>query len=589
MEEFVIKELNIKKSDLDLVEKILKLKENAIKFSEDKNEIKLRTYFKIIDKASKFYREDLPKILTNLLKNTDEGKILLSDYIREFSSELPINDVYEDKLTEKNNENLKLRDELKSKQNEIEELNNKSVTIEPIDLGFGPGEEKYFFENKRLILETVSDNRLVIALGINKGTLERDVKELNEKVSELQNSEEKIQKTMDSFVNNFKSETDIAAAALTFQITSDIISGEYDNKKNKKKDINLVKILSDFQLEEISFNDYKEEIKSNLDKLGRTFDDALLSNYLVTLERNFLTIFLGYPGVGKTSLVEKLTKANGLYNSDDEKKRFKKIAVEKGWNSTRDLLGFYNSISNKWIDSKTGLLQIIEQLHYEKDHSHIAPPFWVLLDEANLSPMENYWANFNSISDDDYVKEINLENRPPLKWNNDKLRFIATVNFDHTTEPLSPRLISRASIIKLDLPENIKNDKKDFSLLSSPLSVKVKFEKISTKPINTRIENIKKALKDANGSMPIILSPRKENAIFDHFKYLEPILNDDVMALDFAILQHLLPIISGHGEPFKKRLEDLKKVLTGLPKSISEVERIIETGTQYQMFSFFNI
>ena len=589
MEEFVIKELNIKKSDLDLVEKILKLKENAIKFSEDKNEIKLRTYFKIIDKASKFYREDLPKILTNLLKNTDEGKILLSDYIREFSSELPINDVYEDKLTEKNNENLKLRDELKSKQNEIEELNNKSVTIEPIDLGFGPDEEKYFFENKRLILETVSDNRLVIALGINKGTLERDVKELNEKVSELQNSEEKIQKTMDSFVNNFKSETDIAAAALTFQITSDIISGEYDNKKNKKKDINLVKILSDFQLEEISFNDYKEEIKSNLDKLGRTFDDALLSNYLVTLERNFLTIFLGYPGVGKTSLVEKLTKANGLYNSDDEKKRFKKIAVEKGWNSTRDLLGFYNSISNKWIDSKTGLLQIIEQLHYEKDHSHIAPPFWVLLDEANLSPMENYWANFNSISDDDYVKEINLENRPPLKWNNDKLRFIATVNFDHTTEPLSPRLISRASIIKLDLPENIKNDKKDFSLLSSPLSVKVKFEKISTKPINTRIENIKKALKDANGSMPIILSPRKENAIFDHFKYLEPILNDDVMALDFAILQHLLPIISGHGEPFKKRLEDLKKVLTGLPKSISEVERIIETGTQYQMFSFFNI
>ena len=163
------------------------------------------------------------------------------------------------------------------------------------------------------------------------------------------------------------------------------------------------------------------------------------------------------------------------------------------------------------------------------------------------------------------------------------------MNFDHTTEPLSPRLISRAAIIKLDLPKDIKIEKKDFNLLLTPLSVKVKFDKESSKSITPQINKIKDVLMESKAGMPIILSPRKEKAIKEHFRYLEPIIDDEAGALDFAILQHLLPIISGQGESFKRRLEDLKKVLIGLPKSLSEIERIIETGTQYQMFSFFNI
>ena len=592
LEEFVKKELKgIKKSDFELLDKFLKSKQETIKFRDDndKKVIKINSYFNTINSTSKFYKEELPKVLGDFLRDTDDGKSLLSNYIREHKDKLPINDVYDVKISDKDNENKKLQEENEYIKNQLEELNNKPISSTSVDLGFdSKEEEKYFFENKEKILETVSDNKLIIKLRVEKGILEGNVQELNEKVSELQNSKEKIKKTMDLFVNNFKSETDIAAAALTFQITSDIISGEYDTKKNKKKDLGKTLILSEFKPETISFEEYKDKVKSNLNELGRSFEDELLSNYLVTLERNFLTVFLGYPGVGKTSLVEKIAKANGLFNADLEKNRFRKIAVEKGWNSTRDLLGFYNSISNKWIDSKTGLLQIIKQLNHEEVSKHKAPPYWILLDEANLSPIENYWANFNSMADDDYAKEITLENEDKLKWNNDKLRFIATVNFDHTTEPLSQRLISRAAIIKLDLPKGILIDKKDFNL-PSPLSVKIQFEKESSKSIAPQINKIKEALMESNTGMPIIMSPRKEKAIKEHFKYLEPIINDEAGALDFAILQHLLPIISGQGESFKRRLEELKKALIGLPKSLSEIERIIATGTQYQMFSFFNI
>lgn len=585
LEEFVKRSLSgVKKSDFELLDKFLKSKEDTIRFNEDRTITKIQSYFNTINSASKFYKEELPKVLGDFLRDTNDGKNLLASYIEEHPNELPIDTVYEGKLLEKDSVNIKLSQELELLKTELEELKSKPIFQEATDLGFASEEEKkYFFENKQKIIE-ISNNEE--KRYFSKFELEK----IKEEIEGFKLQEAEIKETIETFKKGLPNKEFIAASALTFQITSDIISGEYDTKKNKKKDLGKIPVLSEFKSEIISFNEYKEEVKNNLDKLGRTFDDELLSNYLVTLDRNFLTIFLGYPGVGKTSLVEKIAKSNGLFNSDEEKNRFKKLAVEKGWNSTRDLLGFYNSINNKWINSKTGLLQVLEQLNYEEENKHNAPPFWVLLDEANLSPMENYWANFNSIADDDYEKEITLENGDKLKWDIDKLRFVATVNFDHTTEPLSPRLISRASIIKLDIPDIIKTEKKAFSLLTTPLSVKVNFEKETSKSISPRIEKIKKALREVKTGMPIVLSPRKEKSIVEHFKYLEPIIDDEVMAMDFAILQHLLPIISGQGDSFKKRLEDLKKSLVGLPKSLSEVERIIEIGeTQYQMYSFFNI
>lgn len=584
LEEFVKRSLSgVKKSDFELLDKFLKSKEDIIKFNDEKIVIKIQSYFSTIDGASKFYKEELPKVLGDFLRDTEDGKKLLADYIKKHPDELPIDSVYEGKLSEKDSENKKMNQDIELLKNELEEFKSKPIFQEAIDLGFSSEEEKkYFLENKNKLIE-ISKNEE--SRYYSKFKLE----EIKKEIEGFKLQETEIKNTIDKFKDGLPNKETIAASALTFQITSDIISGEYDIKKNKKKELEKTLVLSEFKPEIISFKEYREEVKNNLDKLGRSFDDELLSNYLVTLDRNFLTVFLGYPGVGKTSLVEKIAQANGLRNTDSDKNRFKKISVEKGWNSTRDLLGFYNSINNKWIDSKTGLKQIIEQLNHEEVSKHHAPAYWILLDEANLSPIENYWANFNSMADDDNVKEITLENGDELKWSNDKLRFIATVNFDHTTEPLSPRLISRGAIIKLDLPKDIKTEKKDFNLLSTPLSVKVQFEKESSKSITPQINKIKDVLMESKAGMPIIMSPRKEKAIKEHFRYLEPIIDDEAGALDFAILQHLLPIISGQGDLFRRRLEDLKRALIGLPKSLSEVERIIETGTQYQMFSFFNI
>ncbi len=77
----------------------------------------------------------------------------------------------------------------------------------------------------------------------------------------------------------------------------------------------------------------------------------------------------------------------------------------------------------------------------------------VLLDEANLSPIEYYWADFMNICDSDSrFSKITLGNNIQLKIP-PTLRFMATINNDDTTERLSPRLIDRAAMIRLpDVP-----------------------------------------------------------------------------------------------------------------------------------------
>ena len=81
-------------------------------------------------------------------------------------------------------------------------------------------------------------------------------------------------------------------------------------------------------------------------------------------------------------------------------------------------------------------------------------PFLILLDEANLSPMEYYWADFMNLCEAwSKNNSIDLGGGRIFKIP-EGLHFVATINNDHTTEVLSPRLIDRASVIDLPLRED---------------------------------------------------------------------------------------------------------------------------------------
>ncbi len=347
----------------------------------------------------------------------------------------------------------------------------------------------------------------------------------------------------------------------------------------------------------LTVSTYLVEVGERMEQMGRPLPPADLAHYLVTLHQNFLTVVAGLPGVGKTSLVTLLARASGL------QQRFLPVSVARGWVSARDLIGYFNPLTGAYQPATTGLFDVLRQVAGEHAQ-HTDSAYWVLLDEANLSPVEHYWSDFIRLCDPESERTLRFNEPVGLLHIGQGLRFVATINYDHTTEPLSPRLIDRAAIIRLrpaaaDLPILSATDVAPAQLLTV-----VQRDAWLTAPLPERMllsdeENLfselRRVMDDDRGDwgLPVLLSPRKQRAIVSHTAALRRLLTDDatypLQAFDYAVGLHLLPLLSGRGEGFGKRLDELyDRMVRALPQSAQVVQRLIRVGQQqYHQYHFF--
>ena len=209
-----------------------------------------------------------------------------------------------------------------------------------------------------------------------------------------------------------------------------------------------------------------EAIQANFFKSKRFLSAIEIANLLISTQQSFICFLAGLPGVGKTSLSRLFAESQGLSH------RLKEVSVARGWTSQKDLIGFYNPLSNRFQSANTDVYPFL--LALEQDKSKDQAMAYILLDEANLSPIEHYWSIFMGKTDN-----IGLEQSGKLSLGGDQiiaipknLRFIATINYDSTTEPLSSRIVDRAPIIVLEgesiTQEDI--DSLDSKLLNLPIS-----------------------------------------------------------------------------------------------------------------------
>lgn len=348
---------------------------------------------------------------------------------------------------------------------------------------------------------------------------------------------------------------------------------------------------------------YIDAIRYKLAAKGRYYPKDFIANILISIQQSFIVIFSGLPGVGKTSLIKILADSKQLSS------RMLNISVGRGWTSQRDLIGYFNPLSSRMIPAPTGFYQYIKSCQHE--NFEIAAPLWVLLDEANLSAIEHYWAPFMGMADSESDKILRVSDSDLPITVPDSLRFIGTINNDMTTEPLSPRLIDRAPIIALhptderidefstedentalDLPISHRTLQEMFDI---DQSLPLEDEREAIKHQMAFFQEVKNLLMDDNISWGkrCVVSKRKENAVERYCLVAHPLMrsSSDMRALDYALSQHVLPLLQGSGDGYAVRLEKLLDLLDKDDFKISHglLRRMHETGKiDMNSFSYFS-
>lgn len=335
---------------------------------------------------------------------------------------------------------------------------------------------------------------------------------------------------------------------------------------------------------------------------GRSFTFEEMANLLITIQQSFMTILKGLPGAGKTSTAIRLAQAYHIANENGLGDDFLNVPISRGWVSGRDFIGFYNSLKGSYQPARTGMYQFLSNGAKEEAENTLR---LVLLDEANLSPIEHYLSDFLGMFDmegrsrpidtgcpDDEQRFLTV----PLNT-----RFIATINNDNTTEPLSPRLCDRVPIISMDLREPESKQiytpfrldgivpyatLEDFFGVRSADRDQDTYDDLPVK-LASALPLFEERSKDY-GQVTTI-SKRKRLAMQVYYAVSRRFM-DETKAADFALSQYALPLINGFGQPYKNRLERIAEHTqrNGLSRSSELLEEIITNGDAHiGSYNFF--
>lgn len=518
-----------------------------------------------IVQLSTFLEPRYKEVNSKIVEKENELESLISEIEKKRSDNDVLNQQYF-KSKEDIEKQLKIEQEkINVLKDEINELNNQKDNIrteelERLEAEFSNTKEKLINIHKDIRNDEIYQDRLKSSIA----TLKKQFREEQEYANEVLNG-----------------------------LVVDKSYFDFLNGREFSKESNEEKIFLSFKSNNIAdYLELRENIRERLIKKGRNLENSFIDNLLISIHQNTLTLFAGLPGTGKTSLARLLCKS--LVDSE----RIREVSVSRGWTSQKDLIGFQNPLNDTFCSAPTNIYSLLSQLNFEYENklSDDYPISYIILDEANLSPMEHYWSSFYALTDSYATQKeplkINLGQGKVTKYNN-TIRFIGTINFDQTTEELSHRVIDRANIIRL------KPTKVDIGPLSIEEfdAINISFKQLrklmklfdfdqQEVVIPTKFKLPYYELKEIfYNDLNIYISPRIDIAITRYCAVAKDLM-DDMRPLDFCVAQRLLPLIN---IPYSENklsnlLNKMKEIFVGMENCISTeiLTEIIEKGNEYQ-------
>lgn len=185
------------------------------------------------------------------------------------------------------------------------------------------------------------------------------------------------------------------------------------------------------------------------------------AQYLVAIRTKPFVLLAGISGTGKSRIVRELAFKSCPKELQDKDGttpgNYLMVEVKPNWHDSSELLGYYSNISKKYK-----ITPFVKFLVKAKQYPNV--PFFVCLDEMNLAPVEQYFAEFLSVLEtrrkttegcigsgvlvaQEYLSELEQDEDLTLPGN---VIIIGTVNMDDTTHQFSRKVIDRAMTIEMN-------------------------------------------------------------------------------------------------------------------------------------------
>ena len=190
----------------------------------------------------------------------------------------------------------------------------------------------------------------------------------------------------------------------------------------------------------ISVGDFKSDAKIRVNSELRYSPNKRLQDYLYEKIDQEVTINLKIDGFNFDSFEPKFD--DNFHSSAGEiTLKYQIVPIGANWTDNTNIVGYYNVIIKDYQSTPT--YELIKEAQENQNN-----PYFLILDEMNLSHVERYFA--------DFLSAIESGEEIPLYGNKETLELpknlfiIGTVNVDETTYMFSPKVLDRANTIEFN-------------------------------------------------------------------------------------------------------------------------------------------
>lgn len=374
---------------------------------------------------------------------------------------------------------------------------------------------------------------------------------------------------------------------------------------------------------------------------------ALSTSYLTAMRTKPFLLLAGISGTGKSRIVKQMAFEScpdipALRNDKTAPGNYELIEVKPNWHDSSELLGYESEIGGPHYVVTPFVRFLVKAMRYPD------VPFFVCMDEMNLAPVEQYFAEFLSVLEsrkllsdgtitseplikadifskyaDQLHRDLDITDTETYKavydrLKNDGLRLpsnlivIGTVNMDETTHQFSRKVIDRAMTIEMNIEDaetpfkNFFEGGDDLHYYDNPQPKDLFLPKVvqasealsildaeDAAYLKENVPGLLHSLNSALNGTPFKIAYRVQNELILYFFSLREENPDEAaeallaQAMDTILMMKVLPRIEGDEDLLDKPLKALAQFTENYPQASRKIAEMQERLPQAHFTCFW--